>query len=67
MPIPVVIDSDTFNEIDDQFAIAYALCRPQTLDVQALLAAPFVNEKAGTPAEGMCKSLAEMKRVRGCS
>lgn len=64
MPIPVVIDSDTFNEIDDQFAIAYALCRPQALRVQALLAAPFLNEKAASPEDGMQKSLAEMKRVR---
>lgn len=64
MAIPVVIDSDTYNEIDDQFAIAYALCRPQSLDVKALLAAPFANDKAETPAEGMRKSLEEMMRVR---
>ena len=62
--IPVVIDSDTYNEIDDQFAIAYALCRPQSLDVRALFAAPFVNDRAETPAEGMQKSLTEMYRVR---
>jgi inosine-uridine nucleoside N-ribohydrolase len=62
--IPVLIDSDTYNEIDDQFAIAYALCRPRSLDVKALLAAPFVNDKAETPAEGMRKSLEEMVRVK---
>ncbi len=60
----VVIDSDTYNEIDDQFAIAYALCNPRVLAVQALLAAPFMNEKAGTPREGMEKSLQEMQRIR---
>lgn len=64
MPIPVVIDSDTYNEIDDQFAIAYALCRPKQLDVLAMLAAPFMNERAASPAEGMQKSLAEMRRIR---
>jgi purine nucleosidase len=64
MPKAVVIDSDTYNEIDDQFAIAYALCSPRTLTVQALFAAPFVNEKAATPREGMEKSLLEMKRIR---
>ncbi|MCE5342321.1 MAG: nucleoside hydrolase [Eubacteriales bacterium] len=64
MPTPIVIDSDTFNEIDDQFAIAYALCRPQQLTVRALLAAPFLNEKAVSPEDGMLKSLIEMKRIR---
>ena len=64
MPVEIVIDSDTFNEIDDQFAIAYALCRPERLTVLALLAAPFQNEKAETPADGMRKSLWEMYRIR---
>ena len=27
--IDVVIDSDTYNEIDDQFAISYALLSPE--------------------------------------
>ncbi len=64
MPTPIVIDSDTYNELDDQFAIAYALCRPQQLTVQAMLAADGTNEKAASPADGMRKSLAEMKRIR---
>lgn len=64
MPIPIVIDSDAFNEIDDQFAIAYALCRPQHLNVQAMLAAPFLNERVNSPADGMTRSLMEMRRIR---
>ena len=36
-----VIDSDTYNEVDDQFAISYALLSPDKLDVQAVYAAPF--------------------------
>ena len=44
--IPLVIDTDAFNEIDDQFAIVYALCCPETFDVMAILAAPFFNEKS---------------------
>lgn len=63
MPIPIVIDSDAYNELDDQFAIAYALCRPQLLAVQAMMAAPFMNERVASPAEGMTKSLAEMRRI----
>ena len=36
-----VIDSDTYNEVDDQFAISYALLSPERLDVEAIYAAPF--------------------------
>ena len=39
--VRAVIDSDTYNEVDDQFAIAYALMSPERLDVEALYAAPF--------------------------
>ena len=39
--VHVVIDSDTYNEVDDQFAIAYALMSPEKLDVEAVYAAPF--------------------------
>ncbi len=39
--VRVVIDSDTYNEVDDQFAIAYALLSPERLDVEAVYAAPF--------------------------
>lgn len=41
-PIPrVVIDTDAANEIDDQFAIAWALCSPEALRLEAVHAAPF--------------------------
>lgn len=39
-----VIDSDTYNEVDDQFAISYALLSPERLDVKAVYAAPFSSE-----------------------
>ena len=39
--LQVVIDSDTYNEVDDQFAISYALLSPERLNVQAVYAAPF--------------------------
>jgi inosine-uridine nucleoside N-ribohydrolase len=37
----VVIDTDTANEIDDQFALAWALLAPERLNVEAVYAAPF--------------------------
>lgn len=39
--VHMVIDSDTYNEVDDQFAISYALLSQDKLDVQAVYAAPF--------------------------
>lgn len=40
--VHVVIDTDTYNEVDDQFALAYALMSPMQLEVEAVYAAPFL-------------------------
>ena len=61
--IDLVIDSDAFNEIDDQYAIAYALCAQEWLNVRAIYAAPFLNQKSLTPEDGMEKSYQEIKRL----
>jgi inosine-uridine nucleoside N-ribohydrolase len=61
--IDIVIDSDTFNEIDDQFAITYAMLSPEKLNVKAIYAAPFLNENSQSPADGMEKSFQEIKRI----
>ena len=37
----LVIDTDTKNEVDDQFAIAWALLSPERFAVEAIYAAPF--------------------------
>lgn len=39
--VRLLIDTDTANEIDDQFAIAWALFRPDRLHVEAITAEPF--------------------------
>lgn len=39
-PIDIIIDSDTFNEIDDQFAISYALRSQDRLNVKASMLRP---------------------------
>lgn len=62
-PVDVVIDTDTFNEVDDQFALAYLLKNSQKLRLQAVYAAPFCNEKAATAREGMEKSYQEILKV----
>jgi purine nucleosidase len=40
----MVIDTDAANEIDDQFALAWALLAPERLEVEAVYAAPFSFE-----------------------
>ncbi len=40
-PLRVVIDTDAANEIDDQFALAWALLAPDRLRIEAINAAPF--------------------------
>jgi inosine-uridine nucleoside N-ribohydrolase len=40
-PVRVLIDADAANEIDDQFALAWALLSPQALRVEAVYATPF--------------------------
>ena len=39
--VKMVLDTDTYNEVDDQFALSYALMSPDRLEVQAVYAAPF--------------------------
>jgi len=62
-PLDMVLDTDTFNEIDDQFALAYALLSGDRLNLEAVYAAPFVNDRSASPAEGMNKSHDEILRV----
>lgn len=59
----VVIDTDTYNEIDDQFALAYLIRSDDKLNLKAIYAAPFFNHKSSGPADGMEKSYQEILRV----
>jgi inosine-uridine nucleoside N-ribohydrolase len=61
--IRVVIDTDTYNEIDDQFAVVYALLSPQQMDVEAIYAAPYFNNRSEGAADGMEKSHEEILRL----
>jgi len=62
-PVNAVLDTDAYNEIDDQFAIAYFLNSPEIIIPQAVYAAPFSNSRAKTPAEGMEKSYNEIQNI----
>ena len=61
--LKVVIDTDTYNEIDDQFALVHALLSPERLNVEAIYAAPFHNERSDSPLDGMEKSYSEIHKL----
>ena len=58
-----VLDTDTYNEVDDQFALVYALLSPERIQVEAIYAAPFHNKRSSGPADGMEKSYEEIMRL----
>lgn len=62
-PVRMVLDTDTFNEIDDQYALVYALLSPEAVKVEAVYAAPFANSRAETPGQGMELSYDEILRL----
>jgi inosine-uridine nucleoside N-ribohydrolase len=61
--VDVVLDTDTYNEIDDQFAVAYLLRSDEKLNCKAIYAAPFFNDKSTGPADGMEKSYNELMKI----
>lgn len=61
--VDVVIDTDTFNEIDDQFALSYLMASSDKLNLKAIYAAPFFNSHSESPKDGMLKSYDEILRL----
>ena len=62
-PLRMVLDTDTYNEVDDQFALVYALRSTERLSVEAVYAAPFLNDRSTGPGDGMEKSHEEILRL----
>ncbi len=62
-PVRILLDTDTYNEIDDQFAVVYALLSPERITVEAFHAAPFHNSRSSGPGDGMEKSFEEIQRL----
>ena len=61
--VDVILDTDAYNETDDQYAIAYMLLSPERIKVLGLCAAPFHNSNSSSPEEGMVKSYDEILRL----
>ena len=62
-PVDVVFDTDTYNEIDDQFALALLVKSPEKFRIKAINAAPFLNKKSSSPKDGMEKSFSEIMNI----
>ena len=62
-PIDVVLDTDAYNEIDDQFAISYLIRSEDELHLKAIYAAPFLNKRVKTVEEGMTRSHQEIFHI----
>lgn len=65
--VDVVLDTDTYNEIDDQYALAFLIKSAPRLRLVGIHAAPFYapefNHKSENPRDGMEKSYEEILHV----
>ena len=61
--IDVILDTDAYNEIDDQYAISYLLCNRNKFHIKGICAAPFLNERVVSPEDGMEKSFDEIIKL----
>ena len=62
-PKNIILDTDTYNEADDQFCLAYCMRSPNRINLLSVNAAPFLNSHSTSAADGMEKSYQEIFRV----
>jgi len=61
--VRMVLDTDTYNEIDDQFALCYAYLSKEKISLEAVYAAPYFNNRSANAGDGMEKSYQEILRL----
>jgi len=61
--VRMVLDTDTYNEIDDQFALSYAYLSKEKISLEAVYAAPYFNNRSTSAGDGMEKSYQEILRL----
>ena len=59
----VILDTDTYNEIDDQYALSYLLQSFDAVELIGVTAVPFHNWKSESYADGMERSYQEILNV----
>ena len=58
----VILDTDTYNECDDQFALSYMLKSQDIFNVEAITVAPYINKHC-TIKEGQENSYNEILKI----
>ena len=62
--VDIIIDSDAFTEIDDLYAISYAVLKTEKFNIRGICAAPLCKPPRSVSAEdGMLKSYDEILRL----
>jgi inosine-uridine nucleoside N-ribohydrolase len=61
--VTAILDSDTYNEVDDQFALAYAAASTDRINLIGVNAAPFLNARVSSEQEGMERSYQEIGTI----
>ncbi len=59
----VILDTDTYNETDDQFALAYLLKLQDKFNIEAITIAPFQNRWFKSNDSGIERSYEEAQKV----
>lgn len=61
--INVILDTDTYNECDDQFALAYLLKPQERFNIEAITVAPYHHDNNISIIEGNEKSYNEIIKI----
>lgn len=59
----IILDTDAYNEVDDQYAIAYAMLSDDRVEISSVNAAPFLNSRSTSAWDGMEKSYKEIFHI----
>lgn len=60
----VILDTDAYNEVDDQFCIAYLMKRPEKINLLSINAAPFYKPYLKNVEQGMEESYQEILNIQ---
>lgn len=61
--INVILDTDIYNECDDQFALSYLLKSQEKFNIEAITVAPYHHDNNISILEGTNKSYDEIKKI----
>ena len=59
----VILDTDIYNECDDQFALSYLLKSPDRFNIEAITVAPYHHDNSISIKEGTDKSYNEILKI----